>query len=61
MVCLAFTPDEIIRTTVLYLLGLRFGRTFASPFLRGIARDAEYVARRIARARAMGHRDMKRV
>jgi putative flavoprotein involved in K+ transport len=33
----------------LFLLGLHFGRTFASPFLRGIARDADYVARRIAR------------
>ena len=37
----------------LFLLGLHFGRTFASPFLRGIARDADYVARRIAR-RAKG-------
>lgn len=35
----------------LYVLGFRFGRTFASPYLRGIARDAEYVANRIARAR----------
>ncbi|MFY9826622.1 MAG: NAD(P)-binding domain-containing protein [Thermoanaerobaculia bacterium] len=33
----------------LFLLGIHFGRTFASPYLRGIARDAEYVARRIAR------------
>jgi putative flavoprotein involved in K+ transport len=33
----------------LFLLGLHFGRTFASPYLRGIARDADYVARRIAR------------
>lgn len=32
----------------LFLLGYRFGRTFASPYLRGIARDAEYLARRIA-------------
>jgi putative flavoprotein involved in K+ transport len=35
----------------LYLLGYRFGRTFASPYLRGIARDAEYVANRIAQSR----------
>jgi putative flavoprotein involved in K+ transport len=32
-----------------WLLGARFSRTFASPYIRGIARDAEYVARRIAR------------
>ena len=32
----------------LYLLGFRFGRTFASPYLRGIARDALSVAERIA-------------
>ncbi|MBD0326806.1 MAG: hypothetical protein ICV68_10255 [Pyrinomonadaceae bacterium] len=37
------------RTRGLYLLGYRFGRTFASPYLRGIARDARYVANRIAR------------
>jgi cation diffusion facilitator CzcD-associated flavoprotein CzcO len=36
------------RTRGLFLLGFRFGRTFASPYLRGIARDAEYVAERIA-------------
>ena len=35
----------------LFVLGYRFGRTFASPYLRGIARDAEYVADRIANAR----------
>jgi putative flavoprotein involved in K+ transport len=35
-------------TPGLYLLGTRFGRTFASPYLRGIARDARYVAQRIA-------------
>lgn len=35
-------------TPGLFLLGTRFGRTFASPYLRGIARDARYVARRIA-------------
>jgi hypothetical protein len=29
-------------------LGLRFGRSIASPSLRGIARDAAHVARRIA-------------
>jgi putative flavoprotein involved in K+ transport len=33
----------------LFVLGIHFGRTFASPYLRGIARDAGYVARRIAR------------
>ena len=32
-------------------MGFRFGRTFASPYLRGIARDAEYVAEHIARER----------
>lgn len=32
-----------------FLMGYRFGRTFASPYLRGIARDAEYIASRIAR------------
>ncbi|MGQ0792878.1 MAG: NAD(P)-binding domain-containing protein [Deltaproteobacteria bacterium] len=37
------------RTPGLYLLGFRFGRTFASPYIRGIARDAQYVASRIAR------------
>lgn len=42
---------ESTRVRGLYLLGYRFGRTFASPYLRGIARDAEYVAKRIARAR----------
>jgi putative flavoprotein involved in K+ transport len=39
---------ESTRTRGLYFLGFRFGRTFASPYLRGIARDAEYVAERIA-------------
>ncbi|HEX8285727.1 MAG TPA: NAD(P)-binding domain-containing protein [Pyrinomonadaceae bacterium] len=39
---------ESTRTRGLYLLGFRFGRTFASPYLRGIARDARYVAERIA-------------
>ena len=40
---------ESTRTPGVFLLGYRFGRTFASPYLRGIARDAEYVAQRIAR------------
>ena len=56
---LDFDPDgrplvhncESTRVSGLYLLGFRYGRTFASPYLRGIARDAEYVARRIARER----------
>ena len=39
---------ESTRTKGVFLLGYRFGRTFASPYLRGIARDAEYVAERIA-------------
>jgi putative flavoprotein involved in K+ transport len=40
--------DCASRTTPgLYLLGTRFGRTFASPYLRGIARDAAYVTERI--------------
>ena len=42
---------ESTRAPGLYLLGVRFGRTIASPYLRGIARDARYVARRIARRR----------
>ena len=56
---LEFDPDgrplvrncESTRVSGLYLLGYRFGRKFASPYLRGIARDAEYVASRIARDR----------
>jgi putative flavoprotein involved in K+ transport len=56
---LEFDPDgrplirncESTRAGGLYLLGYRFGRTFASPYLRGIARDADYVAGRIARSR----------
>ena len=40
---------ESTRTRDLFLLGFKFGRTFASPYLRGIARDAEYVADLIAR------------
>jgi putative flavoprotein involved in K+ transport len=39
---------ESTRVPGMFLLGYRFGRTFASPYLRGIARDAEYVAERIA-------------
>jgi putative flavoprotein involved in K+ transport len=35
----------------LAFVGARFARTFASPYIRGIARDAAYVARRIARDR----------
>lgn len=53
---LEFDPDgrplvnncESARVRGLYLLGYRFGRKFASPYIRGIARDAEYVASRIA-------------
>jgi putative flavoprotein involved in K+ transport len=41
---------ESTRTPGLFLLGFRFGRTFASPYIRGIARDAEYVAWRIAKS-----------
>lgn len=32
----------------LYVVGMRFARSLASPFLRGIGRDAEYVARQLA-------------
>jgi len=39
---------ESTRTRGVFLLGYRFGRTFASPYLRGIARDADYIAKRIA-------------
>lgn len=39
---------ESTRVPGLFLLGFRCGRTFASPYLRGIARDAEYIAGRIA-------------
>jgi len=42
---------ESTRTPGVFLLGYRFGRTFASPYLRGIARDAKFVAERIARER----------
>ena len=40
---------ESTRAAGLFVLGFRFGRTFASPYLRGIARDAEFVASQIAR------------
>jgi len=40
---------ESTRAPGVFLLGYRFGRTFASPYLRGIARDAEFIAERIAR------------
>ncbi len=56
---LDFDPDgrplvrncESTRAPGLYILGYRFGRTFASPYIRGMARDAAYVADHIARAR----------
>jgi putative flavoprotein involved in K+ transport len=47
---------ESTRTPGVFLLGYRFGRTFASPYLRGIARDAEYVAERIAREKSVAER-----
>jgi len=40
---------ESTRVAGLYLLGFRYGRTFASPYIRGIGRDAALVARRITR------------
>jgi cation diffusion facilitator CzcD-associated flavoprotein CzcO len=43
---------ESVRTPGLYVLGARFAHNLASPHLRGIARDAELVARRIARSAA---------
>lgn len=39
---------ESRRTPGLYVLGARYARTLASPYLRGIASDAAFVARRIA-------------
>lgn len=39
---------ESTRTPNLFLLGVRFGRSLASAYLRGIARDAKYLAARIA-------------
>lgn len=44
---------ESTRTKGVFLLGYRFGRTFASPYLRGIARDAEYIAERIVREKRL--------
>ena len=44
---------ESTRTKGVFLLGYRFGRTFASPYLRGIARDAEYIAKRIAQEKGL--------
>ncbi len=44
---------ESTRTRGLFLLGFRFGRTFASPYLRGIARDAEYIASRISAEKSL--------
>jgi putative flavoprotein involved in K+ transport len=41
---------ESPRTPGLYVLGARYARSIASPYLRGIARDAAFVARRIARS-----------
>jgi putative flavoprotein involved in K+ transport len=40
---------ESPQTPGLYVLGSRFARNLASPFLRGISADARYVAARIAR------------
>jgi len=45
---------ESTATPGLYLLGYRFGRSFASPYIRGLGRDAAFVARRIARTRSIG-------
>ena len=45
---------ESRRTPGLYLLGARYGRTLGSTFLRGMGRDAVYVAKRIARDRRRG-------
>lgn len=42
---------ESRRTPGVFLLGFKFGKTFASPYIRGIARDAAYVARHIAGGR----------
>lgn len=39
---------ESTRTPGLYLMGFRYSRSLASPYLRGIARDAAYIACRIA-------------
>ena len=40
---------ESRRTPGVYVLGSRYARNLASPYLRGIARDAELVAETIAR------------
>jgi putative flavoprotein involved in K+ transport len=42
---------ESVRTPGVYVLGARYARSLASPYLRGIARDAEAVAARIAKER----------
>ena len=42
---------ESPRAPGLFVVGARFARDLASPFLRGISRDARYVAARIARRR----------
>ena len=39
------------RAPGLFVVGARFGRDLASPFLRGISRDARHIAARIARRR----------
>jgi len=39
---------ESLKVKNVYLLGYRFGRTFASPYIRGIGRDAEFIAQTIA-------------
>lgn len=41
--------SESLDTPGLFLLGLHFSRSFASPYLRGIGRDAAHIARQIAR------------
>ncbi len=38
---------ESRRTPGLYVLGARYARSIASPYLRGIARDARHIAQRI--------------
>ena len=42
---------ESVKASNLFLLGYRFGRTFASPYIRGIARDAAFIAHTIASRR----------
>ena len=41
--------------TGLFVLGMPCARSLASPFLRGIARDAPFVARRIRDRLGAGH------